>query len=155
MGRVAGAYGVRGWVKAAPFGDVGGSLVAVKHWRVGADAFEVTQARVHGATVVAKLAGIETPEQAKTLKGRKIFLARGQLPEPGQGHYYLGDLIGLEVVNEKGERLGTVKALVNYGAHEVMEVAGQRTRLLPWVPSVVKKVDLLNRRIDVEWGAGW
>src|SRR5256886_16036566 len=101
------------------------------------------------------LAGIETREQALGLKGSAVSVRRGSLPEPGEGHYYLADLVGLEVVNERGEALGVVKRLFTNGAQDVMELAGERTRLLPWVAAVVKSVDLPNRRIEVAWEADW
>jgi ribosomal 30S subunit maturation factor RimM len=59
------------------------------------------------------------------------------------------------VVNERGEALGVVKRWVFNGAQDVMEVAGDRTLLVPWIPAVVRKVDLQQKRIEVEWGADW
>jgi ribosomal 30S subunit maturation factor RimM len=58
-------------------------------------------------------------------------------------------------VNEQGEPLGVVKRLFSNGAHDVMEVAGTQTRLLPWVAAVVKEVDLRGRTIRVAWGTDW
>jgi len=60
-----------------------------------------------------------------------------------------------EVVNERGEALGVVKRWMFNGAQDVMEVAGERTYLVPWIPAVVRKVDLQHKRIEVEWGADW
>jgi 16S rRNA processing protein RimM len=78
------------------------------------------------------------------------------MPAPEEGHYYLADLVGLEVVNEQGVVLGNVKRWLFNGAQDVMEVAGDgKLRLLPWIPEVVKRVDLLKKRIDVAWGADW
>jgi len=109
--------------------------------------------------VVAKLGGIETREQALELKGAQVSMPRDALPEPGAGHYYLVDLVGLEVLNEQGEGLGTVKQWLTNGAQDVMELAGPGskggTRLIPWVSVVVKEVDLIGRRIVVDWGADW
>jgi 16S rRNA processing protein RimM len=155
MGRVAGSYGVRGWVKVAP--DVGAEegLTEVKEWWIGADAFKVSAAKIHGATVVAELAGIETREQARELKGRTVAVRRDALPEPEEGKYYLADLMGLEVVNENGEALGVVTRTYSNGAHDVIEVTGERTRLIPWVAAVVRGVDLAKKRVEVEWGAEW
>ena len=59
------------------------------------------------------------------------------------------------MVNQQGEALGVVKRMFTNGAQDVMELAGDRERLLPWVPTVVKNVDLRGRRIEVEWGADW
>jgi 16S rRNA processing protein RimM len=159
MGRVAGSYGVRGWIKVVPGGGVAASLAGAKEWWIGERAYQVAEARIHSSTVVARLGGIETREQALELKGGQVSISRDALPEPGAGHYYLVDLVGLEVLNEQGEDLGTVKRWISNGAQDVMEVAGPGakggTRLIPWVSAVVKEVDLTGRRIVVDWGADW
>ena len=155
MGRVAGSYGVRGWVKVAPEDGAEESLAGAKQWWIGAEAYAVSGARIHGATVVGKLVGLENREQVLALKGRTVALRRDALPEPEEGKYYLADLVGLEVVNEQGERLGVVKRMFTNGAQDVMEVSGDRERLVPWVPAVVKQVDLQEKQIVVEWGADW
>jgi 16S rRNA processing protein RimM len=157
MGRVAGSYGVRGWVKVAPQVGVKDSLAGAREWWLDAEPEprRVEEARVHSATVIAKLEGIDTPEQAKALKGRQVSLPRDALPQAGEGHYYLIDLLGLEVVNAQGVAFGVVRQWLTNGPQDVMEVAGERTRLLPWVPTVVKQVDLEAKRIEVEWEADW
>src|SRR5258708_763539 len=119
-------------------------------WWIRERAYAVAEAKVHSSTVVAKLGGIETREQALELKGAQVSMARDAFPEPGAGHYYLADLVGLEVCNEQGENLGTVRQWISNGAQDVMEVAGPGsnggTRLIPWVSAVVKEVDLTGRR---------
>src|SRR4051812_33273313 len=159
MGRVAGSYGVRGWIKVMPGGGVAPTLAAAKEWWIGERSYQVAEARVHSSTVVAKLGGIETREQALELKGEQVSMARDALPEAGAGHYYLVDLVGLEVLNVHGEHLGTVKQWLTNGAQDVMELAAPGVkggaRLIPWVSAVVKDVDLAGRRIVVEWGADW
>src|SRR5437762_623230 len=80
--------------------------------------------------------------EALALKGAPVSVPREALPEAHAGHYYLADLVGLEVRNLEGERLGTVKKLFTNGAQDVMEVSGERIRLIPWVAAIVKEVDL-------------
>ena len=152
MGRVAGSYGVRGWIKVL---RPEAALSSCGEWWIGGAAYAVEQAKAHSGTLLAKLAGIESREAALKLKGATVAVRREALPEPGQGHYYLADLVGLEVVNEQGERLGVVKRMFTNGAQDVMEVSGDRERLVPWVPTVVKQVDLRKKQITVEWGADW
>jgi 16S rRNA processing protein RimM len=154
MGRVAGSYGVRGWVKVAPGGGATPGLVEAKEWWIGDHAYKVV-ARVHGATVIAQLSGVHTREEALALKGSTVSVRREQMADPGEGLYYHADLVGLEVVNGQGEVLGEVKRLFTNGAQDVMELSGKKERLIPWVPAVVKKVDLADRRITVEWEADW
>jgi 16S rRNA processing protein RimM len=155
MGRVAGAYGVRGWIKVVPQAGVQDSLARAAEWWLGGDRRRVVQAKRHSATVVAKLEGIDTPEQARALKGLEIAVAREALPEPEAGRYYLVDLLGLDVVNAGGEKLGAVQRWLTNGPQDVMVVQGDGERLIPWVPAVVKRVDLEAGVIEVDWGADW
>ncbi len=153
-GRVAEPYGVRGWLRVVV--DEPELLAAAPLWWIGGVARAVQESRPHSGTLLAKLEGIENPEDARKLKGRPVEIPR---PAAGEGRYYWSDLIGLEVVNEQGMVLGVVKQMSSNGVHDVMEVAGTkedaRTRLLPFVPVYVKKIDLQNKRIDVEWQEDW
>jgi 16S rRNA processing protein RimM len=150
FGRVAGSYGVRGWIKVAV--DDPELLAAQPAWWLEGVERKVEATKIHSGTLLAKLEGIESPESARKFKGRAVQIPR---PEPGEGRYYWDDLVGLEVVNTQGQVLGVVKGMFSNGAHDVAELSGDRTRLLPWVPVVVKKVDLPERRVEVEWGADW
>jgi 16S rRNA processing protein RimM len=149
-GRVADPYGVRGWLRVVV--DEPEVLAAAPVWWIDGEARAVNESRPHSGTLLAKLEGIESPEAARRFKGKPVSIPR---PDAGAGRYYWSDLVGLEVVNEQGVVLGVVKQMSSNGAHDVMEVAGDRTRLLPFVPAYVNKVDLQNRRIEVEWEADW
>ena len=143
---------MRGWIRVEAASE---ALAACRKWRIGEADYAVADTREHSGTLLAKLRGVETREQALALKGAKVLAPRGAMPAAGDGHYYFGDLIGLEVVNEQGERLGTVKQLFSGGAHDVMELEGERQRLLPWVAAVVRKVDLKKKVITVTWQVDW
>jgi len=150
-GRVAGSYGVRGWLRVVV--DDPELLAAQPVWWLGGEEHKVEETKAHSGKLLAKLGGIETPELARKYKGRAVSIPR---PDAGEGRYYWDDLVGLEVVNSQGMVLGVVKGMFSNGAHDVMELSGDKPRLLPWVPDVVvKKVDLPERRIEVEWGADW
>lgn len=149
-GRVAGSYGVRGWLKVAV--DEPEWLAQQPKWWLKGAEYPVEQTKVHSGLLLAKLGGIESPEQANGFKGAAVVIAR---PEAGEGRFYADDLVGMQVVNEQGVALGKVKQVTFNGAHEVIELEGERTRLLPLVPAYVKKIDLKDKRIDVEWGADW
>jgi 16S rRNA processing protein RimM len=150
FGRLAGAYGVRGWVKVVV--DEPEVLASQPVWWIGGKEHPVEETKIHSGKLLAKLGGIDNPELARTYKGRAISIPR---PHPGEGRYYWDDLIGLEVVNAQGQVLGVVKGMFSNGAHDVAELSGEKPRLLPWVPVVVKKVDLPERRVEVDWGADW
>jgi len=147
---------VRGWIRVAL--DDPGDLEAQPQWWIGGLERRVEQTKIHSGALLAKLAGVDDRGQAERLKGAAVELPRSVLPEPEPGRYYWDDLVGLEVVNGSGVRLGSVKALFSNGVHDVMELdagAGGAGRMLPWVPAVVKSVDLERGRIEVDWGADW
>ena len=152
MGRVAGSYGVRGWIRVERAEE---ALPDCSKWWIGGSEYAVAQTRWHSGTLLAKLDGVESREAALMLKGSEVAVPREALPQTEEGRFYLADLVGLEVVNEKGVLLGLVEKFFSNGRQDVMGVVGERARLLPWVPTVVKRVDLLKRRIEVEWEADW
>lgn len=153
VARISGSYGVRGWLTVE--GETG-LLGMLRSWWVGGEERSVEQSRGHSGRLLAKLSGVETREQARLLKGMAVRVPRSALPPPAPGTYYWDDLVGLEVVNAEGRRLGTVQGLFSNGAHDVMRLGdGTTERLVPFVPSVVKGVDLEARRIEVDWGTDW
>jgi 16S rRNA processing protein RimM len=160
MGRVTGPYGVRGWIKVAPFTEATGALAGYRTWwllaREGTEgeAVQVESARAHADSLVAKLAGIDTRETAAALKGSLVAVPREALPELGDDELYVGDLVGMKVVNRRGETLGTVESVASFGAHPVMRVASEDgvVRLVPFVAAHVDAVDRVAGRVDVDWG---
>jgi len=160
LGRIAAPHGLKGWVKIAPFTTSPGALAGERRWwlggRGGWEEVEVAQVAVQGATLLAQFAGRSDREAAAALCGREVALPREALPDAGPGEYYWADLVGVEVVNEHGASLGRVTSLFSTGPHDVMRVGeGKSERLLPFVATVIRKVDLAARRIEVEWGLDW
>jgi 16S rRNA processing protein RimM len=160
MGRIAGAFGIQGWVKvrtfteaAATLGEHGQWLVRGREggWRsMALDGFEV-----HSKGPVAKLAGCEGRDGADALRGAEIAVTREALGEAGEGSLYWVDLVGLEVVNVEGERLGHVEQLFEAGDTSVLVLKDEAAKelMIPFVPVYVKAVDREARRITVDWKA--
>lgn len=171
LGRVVGAYGVRGWLRIQAFGDDPLSWRAMGDWwlsspRDGAtaepaaanwQAYPLVQCRLQGANLVAQLAGIADRDSAEALKGCLLGAPRSELPDPGQDAYYWGDLIGMAVFGSGGLPLGVVSRLLETGANDVLVVvdADGKERLLPFVEAVIERVDGVGRRIDADWEADW
>lgn len=157
LGRIEGAWGLLGWVRVEPWTGETGAAAGYASWWLGAERREmsVQSARAHGGKLVAKLAGVDTRDAAQALNGEIIAVLREMLPEPEPGRYYWADLLGVEVVNRSGARLGRVERVFHNGAHEVIEVGGERNRLLPWVTGVIERVDPVERRIEVDWDTDW
>jgi 16S rRNA processing protein RimM len=158
LGVVLGAYGVQGWLRIKPLGEDRANLLDAPQWglRLGDIVRELTleEAKEHGAVVVARLAGIDDREAAEALRGAEVTVPRASLPKAGEGEYYWADLVGLEVRNLEGERLGSVDGLIAAPAHDVLRIARDETgseQLIPFVEPIVKSVDLAARTITVDW----
>ena len=159
MARITGPFGVKGWVKLQPLTEAPGSLVDYAAWWIdgpgGWKRCEVERAQVQGGMVAAKLKGCDDRDEAMHYRGREVAISRAEFPEPGENEFYWADLIGLKVVNVKGEDLGTVSRVLETGANDVLVVDGERERLIPFVEQVVQQVDLAGRVIRVDWGSDY
>lgn len=161
MGRIAAAHGIRGLVKIQPFTEYADSLLDYRTWWIGCEQGPwreavVGQCEVHGKTLVAQLPDCPDRTAAEKLKGLLVAVPRSKLPEQGADEYYWTDLIGMAVSNEAGEVLGTVDKLLETGANDVLVVRGGDSEILiPFVASAVKRVDLQNRTISVDWSVDY
>lgn len=159
MGRVAAAFGIRGWVKIQPFSEFVDSLLDYKTWYVGHEngpwrKVDVVQAETHDKTLAVQFPDCPDRNAAEKLKGLLIAVPRSSLPEQVEGEYYWADLIGMSVVNETGETLGTVVELLDTGANDVLIVRGNGPDvLIPFLDSVIGPVDLAAKTIQVTWSA--
>jgi 16S rRNA processing protein RimM len=162
VGRILGAWGVKGWFKVQPFADDPQALFSSKRWYLrppeapGAmppPLLRVTESREHGGLVVAGAQEVPDRSAAEALRGARVFVARSSFPTAGADEYYWVDLIGCTVVNREGAVLGTVADLLDTGAHSVLRVvAGKQERLIPFGAAYVDDVSLEARRIGVDWG---
>lgn len=157
FGRITGLFGVQGWIKVFSHARPRESIVGYSPWLVKTAGdwreFKVEDGRAQGKGVVAKLAGVDDRDRASELIGADIALKFSQLPPPSKGEYYWAQLVGLEVVNLAGERLGKVDSLFETGANDVIVVRNGRERLLPATANVIREVDLEAGLIRVEWDA--
>jgi 16S rRNA processing protein RimM len=156
MGRVAGPFGIKGWIKVQPFTQSIDGLLRYPVWWLGREGRWVEspleEGSVHGRSLLAKLHGCDDREAAARLKGLEIAVPRSQLPASAEGEHYWSDLVGLQVRNREGVTLGRVAGLIETGANQVLVVEGERERLIPFVDAVVVAVDVAGGRLTVDWG---
>jgi 16S rRNA processing protein RimM len=167
VGRIADAWGIKGWFKVLPHSADPQALFSSKRWYLlpsdrgpkafdGAVLLRVREAKEHSDTVVARADGIEDRSGAEALRGARVFVARSSFPTAGDDEYYWVDLIGLDVVNREGVALGTVRELLSTGPQTVLVLAHEadgkpQERMIPFVSAFVDKVDLAGRTITVDW----
>lgn len=152
LGRVAGVYGVLGWVRVLSETVPRENILRYAPWHVGGRQMRVAEGRVHGKGLVARLVGCEDRDQAAALVGQEIAVRREQLPPARADELYWADLEGLAVETLDGVALGRVSHLFDTGANDVLVVRGERERLIPFVwDDVVRDVDLAAGLIRVDW----
>jgi len=152
VGAIAGAFGVRGEVRLKSFCAEPEAIAsyAPLFTEDGARSFAVTITRAIPGGLAARLSGITTKEEADAVRGTSLFADREKLPNLPDDEFYHADLIGLPVFDTGGVQLGTVRAIYNHGAGDILEIfaPGRRTALLlPFTKAAVPTVDLTARRI--------
>lgn len=157
VGRIAAAYGIKGWVKVFSYTEPRQQIFSYAPWLVDSKGevkpVEVMASRVQGKVLVAQLAGISTREQAEAMAGAKINVDRSQFQPLQPGEYYWSDLIGMKVTDLEGRAFGEVKEIMETGANDVLVIQGENQEILvPWIKDrVIKNVDLEAGLIQVDW----
>jgi 16S rRNA processing protein RimM len=147
LGHIVGAHGIRGAVLVRSYtADPDG--IASYGPLQGEDGRASFVLSVEGETakgLICRIEGVADRTRAETLKGTALYVARDRLPPPEEGEYYHADLIGLAAKTEAGVPLGTVVAVANYGAGDILDVrpeGASRTVLYPMSDDVVRRVDV-------------
>ena len=143
LAAVAGAHGVKGEVRLKLFSDSVDSLSRHKLLYIGGVPRRLLAVRDSGKTAVARFEGVADRAAAEALRGSLIEIDRDQLPPLEEGEYYHADLIGLPAVDRDGKAIGTVAAVENYGAGDLLEIEleGGKTSLIPFRDGVADLVD--------------
>ena len=148
VGRVAGAFGVRGEVRLSAYTEDPLALARFGGLKRqdGSAAPTILSARPAKGGIVGRLEGVETKEAADALRGLRLYVLREDLPEPEEDEFYLADLVGLPVQNvQSRESLGRVKSVQNFGAGDILEIApegGGATWYLPFTRQAVPEVKI-------------
>ena len=164
VGRIADAWGIKGWFKVLPHSASPEALFSSKRWFLQAPgaaastAFRlaIREAKEHSDCIVASSEDVPDRNAAEALRGARVFVPRSSFPTAGDDEYYWVDLIGLSVVNREGVTLGTVRELLATGPQTTLVLAAEEDgkaveRMVPFVSVFVDKVDLPARLITVDW----
>ena len=126
VGRVAGAFGVKGELRIRAYTDNPLNLLRYRSLKRadGSPALDLISGRSWKEDLIARARDVGAKEQADALRGVELYAPRSALPPPDEEEeLYLADLIGLETVAPDGQSLGQVKAVLNFGAGDVLEIA--------------------------------
>src|SRR5579875_1612623 len=125
IGRVAGAFGVRGEVRITCFGDDPAALLTYRDLKRkdGSTALTVLSGRAAKGELIARVKELDVKEAVDALRGLDLYVPRAALPPAEDDEFYLTDLIGLRAETPAGEALGVVKAVPNFRAGDILEIA--------------------------------
>lgn len=155
VARIGAAHGVRGEVKLWSFTE---DPAAVAHYgpletQDGTRCFEIEALRAAKDHFVARIAGVNDRDAAEKLRNIELYIPRARLPKIEEADtFYHADLVGLDAITPDGARVGTVHALHNFGAGDIIEIApaeGGDPLMLPFNETTVPKIDVAARQIVV------
>jgi 16S rRNA processing protein RimM len=172
VGRIAGAFGIKGWIKVQPFSFDASALGGSTVWWTGSEtpraqplpaSFTVLALREQGENLVAQLEGVDDRNAAEALRGVILHVPRSSFPKTPDGEFYWIDLIGLAVHNREQQLLGKVIGLIDTGPHCVLRIAPvgieqpslAQEILIPFVSQYGCDVDLAAGHITVDWQSDW
>jgi 16S rRNA processing protein RimM len=167
VGRILDAWGIKGWFKVLPYSADSEALFSVRCWFVlpsekgaktfaGAGVLKIKEVKLHSDTVVACAHAVVDRSSADSLRGARIFISKANFPAVKNDEYYWVDLIGLEVINRQGQKLGHVVDLLSTGPQTVLviddaQAVNAEQRMIPFVSIYIDDVSLAERRILVDW----
>jgi 16S rRNA processing protein RimM len=149
LAAVAGAHGVKGEVRLKLFSDLVESLSRHQRLYVGGAERRLLSVRDGGKTAVARFEGVADRGAAEALRGSLVEVDRDVLPPLEESEYYYADLIGVAAVDRDGNPVGTIVAVENYGAGDLLEIerAGGKRSLIPFKPGIA---DLDDGRVVLD-----
>ena len=147
-GQIVNTHGVRGEVRIVPWADSPDFLCRFSTLYLDGAPRRVLSSRVHKGSVIAKLEGADTVEAAMLLRDKIVQIRRtdARLPE---GSFFLADIIGLNVVDETGRALGTLKEVLSPSVQQLYVVEGEREILIPAVPEFILETNIAGGYIRV------
>ncbi len=153
IGKITGAFGRKGYIKVIPMADekVFKDIKRIYLKRRGGDyvPFDVECIRKHGGFFIVKIKGCDSIEEAEKFSNAHVFLPEDDLPPLGKDEFYYYQLIGLDVYDSTGNKLGKVKSLQDIGPYYLIELDNGKT-YIPFVSEIVKEVDIEKKRIVVD-----
>jgi 16S rRNA processing protein RimM len=159
VGAITGAFGVAGEVRLKSFCADPTAIAdyGPLYTQDGSRSFVVKLTRPVAGGLGARITGIKTKEEADALRGTELYVDRSRLPSLPDDEFYHSDLIGLQAVDTGGVMLGSVVAVHNHGAGDILEITGPGRKsalMLPFTLAAVPTVDLAAGRVVVDLPEG-
>lgn len=153
IGVIARPHGIMGEVKLHTSPEYSMALEGVRriYLNDAATATRIIGYRIHQGAILLKLEGTTTRNDAEALRGTRVSIKVSELPVLPAGEYYSHELIGLQVVDGTDRELGHLVEVLATGSNDVyiVKTADNKELLLPAIESVIRQIDLVNKRMSV------
>jgi len=153
LGEIGAAQGLKGEVRIRSYTQ---DQAAITSYGALEDedgrVIEIESLRVTPKALIARVKGVTTREGAEALNGTRLYVPRDRLPEREEEEWYHAELIGLAAVDRQGEPIGTVVAIQNFGAGDLIEVkptSGGATMFVPFTRDIVPEIDVEGGRLTL------
>lgn len=147
-GEVVSTHGIQGEIKILPWADSPEFLLNFKTLYLNGKPYSVLSSRVHKTCVLAKLQGIDTPEQATLLRGQTVSVDRSGLSLP-EGTVFIADLIGCRVLDEEENEIGKIKDVLTMPSSDVYVIEGRKKYMIPAVKEFVREINVADGFVRV------
>ena len=147
-GRITNTHGINGEVKIEVWLDSPAFLKKFKTVYIDGKAFSLVSGKVQKSFLIAGLEGIADVNAAMCLKNKTVYIDRTDAKLP-KGAYFLGDILGAEVVDETGNSVGRLEDILETPASRIYVVRGETEHLIPAVPEFILGTDAENGVITV------
>ena len=157
LGQIVAPHGVRGDLRIMPLTSNIRLFTDMDYLLLPDDRrLHIVKARPHKNVMLVTVKEITSAEAAETLRGQKVSVYREDMPELPEGRYYVGDLIGLPVLDEEGRQVGVFRDVLQTGSRDVYVIRPPEGKdiLVANIPENIREIDLPNGRIIVrlpEW----
>lgn len=155
IGQIVNTFGIKGFVKVVPYVDDIGRYdelkkVYVKNKNTAIE-YKVEEVKYQKNMVLLKLKGIDKVEEAEKLRNAFLEVDRENAIELEEGEYFIADLIGMQVITDEGQELGTLEDIYNRGSSDIYVVKDELGKqiLLPAIEDVIKEINLEENKITV------
>lgn len=158
IGKIVNTHGIKGEVKVYPYTDDIDNLSKIKEVYFDEklnDKHKVKSCKIQKNMLIIKLEGINIVEEAAKLKDTNLYIIKEDISDI-EDTYYVEDLIGMDVIDEKEQVIGTITYVFNTGANDVYEIKtlDNKDIYIPAIKDVVKKVDVKNKKMYIEMMEG-
>jgi len=151
IGKISAPHGVRGEVRIVPLTDFPERFENLKTVFLEDDSkMELESVKFSNKFIIAKFKNINSRNDIEIFNGKLLMLNRSDIPSLPEGEYYNFDIIGLEVIDDKGSKLGKITEVLKTGSNDVYVVEGKKQLLVPALKKVVKEINLTDGFMKVE-----